>query len=112
MLTSRRRWREALEEDVVLRMNAALSPWAARAAACEHLELDAREHCAVVLLVSVSSAGHVVGAGAGPHERTVIVLINGCRSRGCCRWNSSEGQQQRRQEVPCKPSGGQMRPNK
>ncbi len=53
MLTRRRRWREALGEDVVLRMNSAWSPWAARVVSCKHLELDAREHCAVVRLVLV-----------------------------------------------------------
>ena len=53
MLTRRRRWREAQEEDVVLRMNSAWSPWAARVVSCKHLELDAREHCAVVRLVLV-----------------------------------------------------------
>ena len=34
-------------------MNAARSPWAARAVSCKHLELDAREHCAAVRLVLV-----------------------------------------------------------
>ena len=72
---------------MVLRMNAALSPWAARAAACEHLELDAREHCAAVRRVSVSSVGHVVGAGAGRHKRTVIVLAPAKLAvRRSCAW--------------------------
>ena len=61
---------------MVLQMNATRSPRAARAVSCEHLELDAREHCAAAACLRLvggaccrcgrgSSQKHGDSAGSG-----------------------------------------------